>query len=408
MRIKPAIALLTTGLIVASLVGCSSAKPQAQGKLAPIKVLDYYSSEPSNTSINNILTKCAADLGTTIQRQTATFGGLNSKILQQASSKTLADVIMVNNPDVQLIAATGALVPLNEFGINASGFIKGIVDAGSYKGKLYGLAPGVNTIALFYNKKLLSAAGLQPPKTWVDLVAAAHKLTKGETYGAAFSAIATGESTWQWLPFLWSGSGNETDVSSKQGRAALSLWKDMVDQKSVSAAVVNWSQGDVSDQFKAGKAAMMINGPWEIPSLASTEGLDFGVVPIPVPAAGDTSVVPLGGETWTVARTGNKVQQAASAKMVACLTSDKNQITMAGVQDYIPSKMALAAEFVKAQPQLAGFVPLVQAGRALTGELGAKYPQAATAISTAIQSSLTGQASVDEALRQAAGVIGAK
>ena len=71
---------------------------------------------------------------------------LIQKVLQQSSSKTLPDVLMLDNPDLQQIAATGALAPLDEFGLSADGYAKGVVDASTYEGKLYGLQPITNTI----------------------------------------------------------------------------------------------------------------------------------------------------------------------------------------------------------------------------------------------------------------------
>ena len=76
---------------------------------------------------------------------------------------------MLDNPDLQQIAASGALAPLDEFGLSADGYAKGVVDASTYKGKLYGLQPITNTIALFYNKDILAKAGVEPPKTWDEL-----------------------------------------------------------------------------------------------------------------------------------------------------------------------------------------------------------------------------------------------
>ena len=51
----------------------------------------------------------------------------------------------------------------------------------------------------------------------------------------------------------------------------------------MSTSVVNWSQADAKDQFAAGKAAMMINGPWQIPSLNDTAGTRVGQRPHPGP-----------------------------------------------------------------------------------------------------------------------------
>ena len=102
---------------------------------------------------------------------------LIQKVLQRASSKTLPDVLMLDNPDVQEIAATGGLSPLSTYNVDTSGFADGILEAATYEGEVYGLAPTVNTLGIYYNKDLLQAAGVQPPTTWEELKAAAAKLT---------------------------------------------------------------------------------------------------------------------------------------------------------------------------------------------------------------------------------------
>ena len=73
---------------------------------------------------------------------------------------------------------------------------------------------------------------------------------------------------------MWTNGGDETDLKSPQVAEALQLWKDLVDEGSVSKSAV-WKQADVNDQFIAGKAAMMLNGPWQIRRQKAK--VDFGV-----------------------------------------------------------------------------------------------------------------------------------
>ncbi len=114
---------------------------------------------------------------------------------------------MLDNPDMQQIAASGALTPLSDYGISTAGYAPGILQAGTYKSKIYGLAPTVNSIALFYNKDVLTKAGITPPTTWAELQADAKKLTSGSQYGIALDANATYEGSWTFLPFMWSNGG---------------------------------------------------------------------------------------------------------------------------------------------------------------------------------------------------------
>ena len=378
----------------------ASAAP-AKGAVTSVTVQDYYNYQPDEAIYGNVLNACGASIGVKIQRDIVPGASYIPKVLQEGSSHTLPDVLMLDNPDVQHIASTGALTPLSQFGLSASGSVAGVVAASTYQGQLYGLQPVANTIALFYNKDALSKAGVTPPTTWAELQTAAKKLASGSQYGIAFAAPATGEGTWTFLPFMWSNGGDEKDIATQQTADALQQWVDLVKSGAASKSVLTWTQGDVLDQFTAGKAAMMINGPWQLPALNAVKGLNYGVVPIPAPAAGKPTIGPLGGETWTVPNTGNADREAAAAKIVACLYSDQNQLSLASKRQTVPTKTALQAQFIAANPSMTTFSGLVTAARSRTGELGADWPATETQIATAIQTALTGQAAPLKALQQA-------
>jgi multiple sugar transport system substrate-binding protein len=383
-----------------ALAGCGGGD-DSSGDPKALRVLDYYNNEPDKSVYTKVLNACAKENGLTIQREAVPGDSLIAKVLQQSSSRTLPDVLMLDNPDLQQIAATGALSPLSDYNLSADGYVPGVVDASTYQDKLYGLQPITNTIGLFYNKDILAKAGVQPPTTWAELKAAAKKLTKGKQYGVAFSAPANYEGTWQFLPFMWSNGGDEKNIATPQVAEALQLWVDLVKGGSASKSVVNWTQADVADQFKAGNAAMMVNGPWQFPVLNEDKNLHYDVVPIPAPKAGGTAIAPLGGETWTVPNTGSKDKQKNAAKIVACLNTDANQLLLAKERQTVPTKLALQDKFVAETPTMKAFSDLVKDARSRTGELGADWPKAATKIYTGVQSALTGGAPPLKALQEA-------
>jgi len=144
-RISVVLAGATTLSLVLAACGdngnSGGASSSSGDSVKSLSILDYYNNDPDKSLVQKGLDSCASQLGITIQRETVPGDTLIQKVLQQASSKTLPDVLMLDNPDVQQIAATGALAPLNDLGLNGDGVIQGMVDATSYKGKLYGLAP---------------------------------------------------------------------------------------------------------------------------------------------------------------------------------------------------------------------------------------------------------------------------
>ncbi len=199
---------------------------------------------------------------------------------------------------------------------------------------------------------------------------------------------------------MWTNGGDETKLTSPEVAGALQLWKDLVDDGSASKSVVNWSQANVNDQFIAGKAAMMLNGPWQIPALQQAK-VNFGVVPFPINTAGQTSTAPLGGEAWTVPLTGDDAKMTKAAELVKCMNSDENQLLRAKQGGVVPTKLALADEYKKQNPEMVGFVGPVTSARARTGKLGAKWPDTAKIIYTGMQLVLTGQAAPADAMAKA-------
>ncbi|KOT40588.1 sugar ABC transporter substrate-binding protein [Streptomyces caelestis] len=389
--------------LILVVTGCAGGTGAGSGtdKADSLTVLDYYTDASEHAQWGEMLTACGRTAGVRIEHTSVPPASLVPRVLRQASSRTLPDLLMLDNPDLQRIAQTGALTPLDRYGVDTGGFAEGILSAGTYRGEVYGLAPYVSTVALFYNKDMLAEAGVAVPRTWGELKDAAAELTGPGRYGMAVDASATFESSWQFLPFLWSNGGHEKKLDTPQAAQALRLWVDLVESGSMSKSVLNWTQADVHDQFAAGRTAMMINGPWRIPALNEDGNLRWGVAPVPVPRAGRTPVTPLGGEVWTVPRTSSEARQEKAARVLACLNDSSNMLTLAEQHFTVPSRTAVAARYAERNPSMTVFTRSVETARVRTGELGVRWPEAATGIYTAVQSALAGERTPEEALGDA-------
>ena len=360
------------------------------GDVTTLKILDYYADDPDNGIFAETLEAAAKKVGVTIERETVNGTSLIQKVLQMSSSRTLPDLLMLDNPDLQQIAATGALTPLGDLGFKADGFIDGFVGAGTYDGELYGMGPCANTLGLYYNKDLLDAAGVAVPTTWDELKAAAKTLTSGDTYGIAFCAKASYEGSWQFLPFFWSAGADEIDIATPEAASALQLWVDLVREGSASESVLNWSQTELGEQFTSAKAAMVIDGPWLTTTFDKSD-VNWAVAEIPVPAAGDTAVAPLGGELWTIPQTGDQAKQAKAMELLQALLDDDTVLELNTTRFTIPTKEAVDAAYIEALPQMESLVTAVNNGRSRTAQLGEGWPKTAEALYNAIQSALTGK-----------------
>jgi multiple sugar transport system substrate-binding protein len=242
------------------------------------------------------------------------FPDMVNELAKAMATGEAPDVTYIDNPDVALFASRKLLLDMKPL-IDQSSVIKldqiypGPLASVSYKGGVYGIPRGANTIALYYNADLFKAAGLdpaKPPKTWDELYAAAKKLNQPDkgVYGLAFSAAASEEGTFQFLPWLQMAGGDYDKVNVPGGVKALALWKKFIDEGLASKDTLIRGQWDSTGTFNAGNAAMDISGPWELPRMSKEAKFEYRVALLPVPEEGAPRASALGeGDNVIVANT---------------------------------------------------------------------------------------------------------
>jgi multiple sugar transport system substrate-binding protein len=404
------------GVVLAlAVAGCSSSGGGSSGGSSNGKVtiteLDYFTSSGGNTALNWYNKKFEQEHpGVTVKRTAVAFANLITKVLQDASAGDMPSIVLLDNPNVAQVAATGQLRAFNDLpGFTTSGYYPGAIKECTYQGKQYCYPIGTNSVGLFYNKAMLKAAGLQPPTTWDELAADAKKLTKPPVYGMAFDATADEQSTWQLEPFFWSNGASLTKVDTPAFQQALQLWVNMVKDGSASKSVLNWGQSpDLTQQFTQGRAAMMVNGPWIFPDLNAKGwkyNQEYGIVPIPTDKPGQTVIAPLGGETVDLGNSGSDEQKKLAWEWVQGMQQPDVMTHVTSLMYYLPTKPAVTEQVLKGGPEYTVFAKETQTARPRTTEYGANYPKVSQAIWTAIQAAITGTSSVSSALQTAQGTI---
>ena len=169
-----------------------------------------------------------------------------------------------------------------------------------FQDKNYGVPDNSNCLVQWYNKAFTDPAGVPPPRPGMNSGCRSKALTDGDRFGIAMSAVKSEEGTFQWLPFLWMTGEDLATLDSDGGRMALQLWVDLVKDGSMSPGILSWTQGDVKGQFQNGKAALMVNGPWQIPTLKSeSPDLQWDVATLPEQKQGASI---LGGENLAIVK----------------------------------------------------------------------------------------------------------
>ena len=90
------------------------------------------------------------------------------KVNAAVTSNDLPDILYVDGPNVANYAASGITVPIDKY-FNADDmkdFVDSVKVQGTYNNKLYALSATESSVALYYNKDMLAAAGITAPTNW--------------------------------------------------------------------------------------------------------------------------------------------------------------------------------------------------------------------------------------------------
>ncbi len=331
------------------------------------------------------------------------FADFKKQLSIGAAASELPDIVIIDNPDHASYSAMGIFADITDMLASwpdLKEYFEGPLNSCKLNGRLYGIPFGSNCLSLYYNEDMLKAAGVKPPKTWDELKSVALKTTKGNVHGFGISSVQNEEGTFGFLCFLW-GSGNTSfQIDNANGIRALSLVRDHAKSGAMPKEVINWTQGDVMNQFISGNLAMMVNGPWQVPTMRrQAPNLKWNVVLLPV---GARPASDLGGENFGVVK-GDNVEEAISfLKFVASPAEMKTYINDFG---YIASRKDVAATQFANDPVMKVFA--AQMASAKPRGPHPRWPEISDALSLAMNESITGIAAPEAAAAKAQKTIDA-
>jgi multiple sugar transport system substrate-binding protein len=394
---------LTALVLTATLCACSSPSTGSGGaEDSPYQIWDPYPQFDASSAWVQLLTTCGTDAGVTVQRTGYDTSDLTNKALLAAQQDNSADVLIVDNPVISTLAEAGALASTEETKLDTAAMLPNLLGAGQIGGKTYGLPIGANTLALYYNKKVLAAAKVDPATItdWTSLTAALQKVKAAGKKGITFSGIGTEEGTFQFLPWFWGSGAQLTQLDSPQAVSALQLWTGWLKQGLAPNSVINNTQTTSWQEFATGDYAFAENGTWQLANAKKT-GFEYGTIAVPS-SAGGTAPAPTGGEFVAVPAQKTTARYATSAKIVNCLTGSDNLLATDTTLSYVGPTDAVQQKQVAATPELTTWVDAVKAAKGRTGDnLGTRYPKISEPLWNAVQAALSGSKSPQDAMTAA-------
>lgn len=327
------------------------------------------------------------------------FGDMKKKYSMGMVADELPDIGTIDNPDMAAFASMGLFADITKQ-VTAWGetdkYFEGPLKSAMLEGKYYGLPLTSNCLAMFYNKKVFEDMNLNVPTTWDELIEVGQKIKTNNMYPLALSAVKTEEGVFQYLPWYLSTGATVENPDSPESIKALKFFGEMLDKGIISPEVISWNQSDVYRQFASGKAAMMINGPWNISAVQKdAPNLDFGIALVPRDVK-YASV--LGGENFGIIKDGNVDGAWDFLKYYSSKEVMDRFISQTG---YFPPREDVAKENSRwtQDPILKVFMEEME--YASPRGPSAKWPQISAALAEGLQKGLSDNYSAEKAMQEA-------
>jgi arabinogalactan oligomer/maltooligosaccharide transport system substrate-binding protein len=290
------------------------------------------------------------------------FGEANAKFKNAAGGNSGApDVMRTEVAWVADFASLGYLAPLDGTPAieNEVDWLPQAAASTKYEGKTYAVPQVIDTMALFYNKKMLKDAGVEVPKNIDELKAVSKKIS--EKSPGKTGLYLRGDDPYWFLSFLYGEGGDMVDAKSKtvtiddaSGVKAYKTIKDLVDSK---AAITDASDGwnNMQNAFKSGKVAMMLNGPWAIADARAgaqfKDPANLGIAPVPAGSAAQGS--PQGG--WNLSVYAGSKNLNASYEFAKYMSSAKVQQQTTEKLSLLPTRLSVYTQPTVADNEMVKF-----------------------------------------------------
>jgi ABC-type glycerol-3-phosphate transport system substrate-binding protein len=222
-------------------------------------------------------------------------------------------------------------------------------DPAAYNGEIWSMPFSLSNIALYYNRALFQAAGLDPdapPSDWQALEAAATALT-GDTdqdgqidrWGFSFPLKADEGVVYYWFALLWQAGGDifSQDLSASRfqeapGVTALAFLQRLVQTGSLPLAPPE--QG-----FETGQIGMTLASTARLSRYTEALGEDLGVAPLPQGPAGKATGV--GGANLAIMT--NCQDKKAAWTFISWMTSVEINLRWSIDTGYLPLRRSVVA-----------------------------------------------------------------
>lgn len=288
-------------------------------------------------------------------------------------------------------------------------FVRHALSAMRYGASLYALPAGHSCMTLLYNRDIFDAAGHPYPNAaWrtEDLLRAASALTSDEIAGIA---LPVKWSYW-FIPFIAAAGGALFDADDNPtldtaGAAEAMRW--VLDLERVHGVTGSTNSIEaMSTRFQTGRAAMVIDGPWNWDRYVES-GIPLGQSLLPFDGATGKRLAPIVGYFgWSLSK--QSALKPAAVKLALWLTARQAQMDFALGAYSLPTLVELIQDrTIASHTVLGGFIEQAGFGMTVptTRATAMLFEQLDTALALTHDGSLTASAALQAADQELARML---
>jgi multiple sugar transport system substrate-binding protein len=345
----------------------------------------------------------AANPGTDIQVEVVNWDNMQQKLTTDISGGTNSDLALIGTRWLVEYVESDLVEPLDPYMDDAfrERFIGTFLSPGQIDSVTYGLPIAASARAMYYNKTLLEAAGVEPPTTWDEVVTVAEAVTATGAYGYGMQGKEIETDVYFYYPF-WSFGGELltadglSGVNTDAGLQALTLYTDMINNGLTQPEPTAASREDVQNLFKQGRVAMMITAPFLASQIRDeAPDLQYGVIPVPSGTTQATYAV-----TDSIIMFRNSQNKEMAWAFLDYIFTAQPRIDFTQQEGFLPTTVAEASDpYFADNAELKVFVDLLPGAK--FAPLIANWEGMAAAVSRHLQAAYLGEADPATALAAA-------
>jgi multiple sugar transport system substrate-binding protein len=357
---------------------------------------------------------------------------LHFKIGTAVASGSAPDFSLIDSVWVTQFASAGFLRPLDEIdpqwveNEHRRDFFPVFVEGNCCDRHLYAIHAQTDMALIWYRRDWFQSERIRPPTTWDELIEVTQHFQRAEVrkrYGLGSHALAfpaglkAGETTtYQLLPFLWSTAGDvfsdgKVALDSDATKRAIGFLKNLVNRYHVASPEVTTYEWNRSPKlFAGGEVAMSIGGSYESAAIKEASGWDddefrakVGFVPIPAGPGGQQTTT-AGGMSYAIYRQAKEPELALEILKIATSPRLMKEFCLATGQN--PPRISV---YKALDPEKDWFLSQTSEMlyNARVRPLTPEYARVSEQLRIMIENAISGQMTVDEAVKKAAEIISA-